>query len=58
MDNVAEPAEQSKTQAEKEKKKRLKARVVIEHLDIIQDEFWNKRPWILSNKSGKIPKET
>lgn len=49
--------EQSKTQAEKEKKKRSKARVVVEHLDIIQDEFWNRRPWILSNKPGKIPKE-
>ncbi|KAJ4397308.1 tRNA-His guanylyltransferase [Gnomoniopsis smithogilvyi] len=56
VDDVAEPLEQSKTQAEKEKKKRLKARVVVEHLDIIQDEFWNKRPWILSNKPGKIPK--
>lgn len=31
--------------------------MVIEHLDIIKDEFWDKRPWILSNKPGKIPKE-
>lgn len=57
MDDLGEPIEQSKTQAEKEKKKRTKARVVIEHLDIIKDEFWDKRPWILSNKPGKIPKE-
>lgn len=57
-DDLAEPVSQSKTQVEKEKKKRAKARVVIEHLDIIKDEFWDKRPWILSNKPGKIPKET
>lgn len=57
-DNLAEPTAQSKTQAEKEKKKRAKARVVTEHLDIIKDEFWDKRPWILSNKPGRIPKET
>lgn len=57
-DNIAEPVEQSKSQADKEKKKRTKARVVIEHLDVIKDEFWDKRPWILSNKPGKVPKET
>lgn len=57
-DNLAEPMAQSKTQVDKEKKKRAKARIVIEHLDIIKDEFWDKRPWILSNKPGKIPKET
>lgn len=54
---MGEPTEQSKTQAEKDKKKRSKARLVIEHLDIIQDDFWTKRPWILTNKPGKIPKE-
>lgn len=57
MDNLGEPVEQSKTQMEKEKKRRTKARVVIEHLDIIKDEFWDKRPWILSNRPGRIPKE-
>lgn len=57
VDDLGEPIEQSKTQAEKDKKKRTKARVVIEHLDIIKDEFWDKRPWILSNKPGKTPKE-
>ncbi|KAF6829765.1 tRNA guanylyltransferase [Colletotrichum plurivorum] len=54
---LAEPVQQSKSQAEKEKKKRSKARVVIEHLDIIKDEFWGQRPWLLSNKPGKTPKE-
>jgi tRNA(His) guanylyltransferase len=43
----------SKTQAEKLRKARAKARVVVEHVDIIQDEFWDKRPWILSGKPGK-----
>lgn len=57
-DRLAEPVEQSKSQTDKEKKKRTKARVVIEHLDLIKDEFWDKRPWILSNKPGKAPKET
>lgn len=57
IDDLAEPVQQSKTQAEKDKKKRAKARVVVEHIDIIKDEFWDKRPWILSNQPGKIPKE-
>jgi tRNA(His) guanylyltransferase len=55
-DNIAEPIQQSKTQAENDKKKRTKARVTVQHLDIIKDEFWDRRPWLLSNKPGKIPK--
>ncbi|GJN70464.1 tRNA(His) guanylyltransferase [Purpureocillium lilacinum] len=58
MDDLAEPVQQSKTQAEKDKKRRSKARVVVEHLDIIKDDFWDRRPWILSGKPGKAPKET
>ncbi|EQL01997.1 tRNAHis guanylyltransferase [Ophiocordyceps sinensis CO18] len=57
MDDLAEPTQQSKSQADKDKKRRLKARVVVEHLDIIKDDFWDRRPWILSNKPGKVPKE-
>ncbi|KAJ1327570.1 tRNA(His) guanylyltransferase [Microdochium nivale] len=53
-----EPLQQSKTQAENDKKRRAKAKVVVEHLDIIKDEFWDRRPWLLSNKPGKIPKQT
>ena len=56
-DALAEPIQQSKTQTENDKKRRAKARIVVEHLDIIKDDFWNRRPWILSNKPGKIPKE-
>ncbi|KAG5948591.1 transcriptional activator [Claviceps sorghi] len=57
MDRLAEPVQQSKSQLEKDRKKRAKARVVVEHMDIIKDEFWDRRPWILSNKPGKVPKE-
>lgn len=58
VDNIAEPVQQSKTQAEKEKKLRNKAQVTIHHLDIIKDDFWDSRPWLLSNKPGKPPKLT
>ncbi|KAI1631612.1 putative tRNAHis guanylyltransferase [Biscogniauxia mediterranea] len=57
-DDTAEPPQKSRTQAENEKKRRAKARVVVDHLDIIKDDFWGKRPWLLSNKPGKIPKQT
>lgn len=47
----------SKTQEEKDKKRRAKARITVQHVDVIKDEFWERRPWLLSNKPGKIPKE-
>lgn len=55
-DDIAEPIQQSKSQSENDKKRRAKARVTVEHLDIIKDDFWDQRPWLLSNKPGKIPK--
>ncbi|KAH6900234.1 putative tRNAHis guanylyltransferase [Thelonectria olida] len=58
IDSVAEPVKQSKSQREKDKKRRAKARILVEHLDIIKDDFWDMRPWILSGKPGKVPKET
>ncbi|KAF3358982.1 hypothetical protein HYQ45_002573 [Verticillium longisporum] len=57
-DAIAEPVSMTKSQTEKDKKRRNKARIVIEHLDIIKDDFWDRRPWLLSNKPGKAPKET
>ncbi|KAL2001265.1 hypothetical protein VTN02DRAFT_1972 [Thermoascus thermophilus] len=45
----------SKSQQEKLRKLRRKAKVVVEHVDIIKDDFWQRRPWILSNKPGKLP---
>ncbi len=50
-------SEMSKTQEENEKKRRAKARITVQHVDIIKDEFWERRPWLLSNRPGKIPKE-
>jgi len=43
----------SNTQKEKMKKARQKASIVVEHIDIIKDEFWLRRPWLLSGKPGK-----
>jgi len=43
-------AVQSKTQAEKVRKAKAKAKVVVEHVDIMNDAFWEKRPWILAGK--------
>ncbi|KAL7620405.1 tRNA-His guanylyltransferase [Parahypoxylon ruwenzoriense] len=57
-DELAEPVKQSKTQDQNDKKRRAKARVLVSHLDIIKDDFWERRPWLLSNKPGDIPKET
>ncbi|RAO67878.1 uncharacterized protein BHQ10_003890 [Talaromyces amestolkiae] len=50
--------ELSKTQQEKMRKLRRKAQVVVDHVDIIKDEFWQRRPWLLSGKPGKLPAET
>jgi tRNA(His) guanylyltransferase len=51
------PAEKelSRAQQDKHRKLRRKAEVVVEHADIIKDEFWQRRPWILSNKPGRLP---
>ncbi|KAJ5091365.1 tRNAHis guanylyltransferase Thg1 [Penicillium alfredii] len=46
---------QSRSQQDKLRKLRRKAQVVVDHVDIIKDEFWERRPWILSNKPGKLP---
>ncbi|EXJ88103.1 tRNA(His) guanylyltransferase [Capronia coronata CBS 617.96] len=44
----------SKTQAEKIRKTRQKAKVVTRHVDIIKDEFWLRRPWIKSGRPGRL----
>ncbi|RPA97838.1 Thg1-domain-containing protein [Choiromyces venosus 120613-1] len=46
-ETTAVPEVKSKTQKEKEKKRAKKAKIVTEHVDIINDEFWEKRPWLL-----------
>ncbi|KKF97224.1 tRNA(His) guanylyltransferase [Ceratocystis platani] len=50
VEKAAEPTVESKTQTEKDRKKRAKARIAVEHMDIIKDDFWDRRPWLLSNK--------
>ncbi|QSZ29538.1 hypothetical protein DSL72_004053 [Monilinia vaccinii-corymbosi] len=55
---TGEEKELTKTQLEKDKKRRAKARITVQHVDVIKDEFWQRRPWLLSNKPGTIPKET
>ncbi|KEY66525.1 hypothetical protein S7711_04851 [Stachybotrys chartarum IBT 7711] len=57
VDNLAEPVKQSKSQTENDKKRRAKAKILVTHIDIIKDDFWDRRPWILSNKPGRVPKE-
>ncbi|KIY01971.1 uncharacterized protein Z520_02109 [Fonsecaea multimorphosa CBS 102226] len=43
----------SKTQVDKMRKARRKAKVVTKHVDIIRDDFWSQRPWLRSGKPGK-----
>lgn len=50
--STGRPVQMSRTQKEKDRKKRSKAKVVVAHVDLIKDEFWEKRPWILSGKTG------
>ena len=47
-------AKLSKTAAEKERKAKLKSQVAIEHTDIIKDDFWKRRPWILTGTAGRL----
>ena len=42
----------SRTQKEKERKKRAKATILTEHVDLIKDDFWQQRPWLLSGRPG------
>ncbi|KIW37664.1 hypothetical protein, variant [Exophiala oligosperma] len=47
------PVSVSKTQFEKMRKARQKAKIVTAHLDIIKDDFWLVRPWLRSGKPGR-----
>lgn len=44
----------SKTQMEKERKRKVKARIAVEHVDIIGDAFWEARPYILAGRRGQV----
>ena len=45
----SETSELSRIQKEKEGKPRVRASIKIAHTDIIKDDFWNQRPWLLSD---------
>ncbi|KAK5109950.1 hypothetical protein LTR62_006439 [Meristemomyces frigidus] len=47
------PTALSKTQMQKELKRKQKASIAMEHVDIIGDAFWDARPYILANKRGE-----
>jgi len=47
----------SKTQAEKMRKARRRAKVITRHVDIIRDEFWDQRPWLKTGKPGRPTEE-
>jgi tRNA(His) guanylyltransferase len=42
----------SKTQIEKQRKQKQKAEIVVEHVDIIGDAFWDARPYLLASRRG------
>lgn len=42
--------EVSKTQAQNGRSRQAKATIRVEHIDIIKDDFWEQRPWLLSSK--------
>lgn len=44
----------SKTQKERDKKARQKAKVLVLHVDIIKDEFWDRRPWLRTGRPGRV----
>lgn len=48
---------QSKTQMEKERKRKMKAEIRVEHVDLIGDAFWEARPYILAAKRGDVDDE-
>lgn len=47
----SEISDLSEAEKKKERKERVKASIAIEHTDIIKDDFWNQRPWLLSGDS-------
>jgi tRNA(His) guanylyltransferase len=44
----------SRSQLEKERKRKMKAEIVVEHVDLIQRDFWEARPYILAGKRGGV----
>jgi tRNA(His) guanylyltransferase len=54
-DETEQAAKSSRPETLSKSQQRLreKADIAIEHVDVIKDEFWLQRPWILSGKVKK-----
>ncbi|KAF2839354.1 tRNAHis guanylyltransferase [Patellaria atrata CBS 101060] len=50
-EHEAETPAPSKTAAQKDLKRRQRARIVVEHVDIIGSAFWEERAWILTGRT-------
>lgn len=51
--STAAEKEKSKSIIKREAKRLAKSEIVVEHIDIIKDDFWVKRPWILNPNIGR-----
>jgi tRNA(His) guanylyltransferase len=47
-------AKLSKRAEEKERKSKERAGIRMEHCDLINNDFWHRRPWILSGRAGRL----
>lgn len=50
LTGLEDVTKQSNRQIEKDRKRKQKAIVKVEHVDIIKDAFWEQRPWILNER--------
>ncbi|CAG8001053.1 unnamed protein product [Penicillium salamii] len=57
LEDQQSEGKQSRSQQDKVRKLRRKAQVTVDHVDIIKDDFWERRPWILSGNPGRLPVE-
>lgn len=51
------PLKLSKTALQQEKKRKTKAGIATWHGDIMKNEFWQQRSWILSGRAGRLKLE-
>lgn len=54
MEGKESSSKLSRTAQEKERKSKEKAGIKMEHVDLINNDFWHRRPWILSGRAGKM----
>lgn len=51
------PDPTSKSQLAKERKKKMKATIQVDHVDIIGETFWQSRSWILTPYASRAGEE-